>query len=98
MTSTRPELESTSFLSSLDMDPGSSSLTHMMSPSSSRTNLPNLLGGGGVVRQEAGSTSGFGALGLGSPTSDAVSKGDGKKEPSRMSEFRRLVSLVRRDQ
>ncbi|GJJ08442.1 hypothetical protein Clacol_002658 [Clathrus columnatus] len=99
VTSTKPELESTSFLSSLDMDPGSVSGTHtIMSPAGSRVNLPNLLGNNGVVRQETGSIGGaFGALGLGSPTSEGASKSDGKKEPSRISEFRRLVSLVRRD-
>lgn len=69
----------------------------MTSPGGSRVSLPSLLGSSGVIRQETGSGGGFGALGLGSPTSEAASKGDGKKEPSRMSEFRRFVSLVRRD-
>ncbi|KZT29143.1 hypothetical protein NEOLEDRAFT_1056915 [Neolentinus lepideus HHB14362 ss-1] len=45
-TSTKPDLESTSFLSSLDMDPPTASQTpSLMSPSSSRINLPSLLAG-----------------------------------------------------
>ncbi|KZT29133.1 hypothetical protein NEOLEDRAFT_1167151 [Neolentinus lepideus HHB14362 ss-1] len=43
-TSTNPDLESTSFLSSLDMDPPTASQTpSLMSPSSSNINLRNLL-------------------------------------------------------
>ncbi|TFK53541.1 hypothetical protein OE88DRAFT_1655697 [Heliocybe sulcata] len=44
-TSTKPDLESTSFLSSLDMDPPVTQTPSLMSPSSSRINLPSLLTG-----------------------------------------------------
>ena len=104
ITSTKDELESTSFLSSLDMDPGSSlSVQSTISPTGSRVSLPSLLGTGSSSSGQ-GSTTTFASLGLTGgmssppPSTDAAGKGEGKKEASRISDFRRFVSFaVRRE-
>ncbi|KAF8583856.1 hypothetical protein K439DRAFT_1617197 [Ramaria rubella] len=106
ITSTKEELENTSFLSSLDMDPGSSSAHSSVNPTGSRVSLPNLLVAGvPSTRGDMGTAATFASLGLsggmhspplGPP--DAVAKGDGKKEAFRISDFRRFVNFaVRRD-
>lgn len=93
-TSTREELESTSFLSSLDMDPSPAGHTSI-SPTGSRGSL-------GSARGDTPGPS-FASLGLtggmsSPPLGDGSGKSDGKREASRISEFRRLVSFaVRRD-
>ena len=46
MTSTRPELESVSFLSELDMDPVTTQLTATTSAVLSRTSIPNIFASG----------------------------------------------------
>ncbi|KAF8526023.1 Vps53-like protein [Hysterangium stoloniferum] len=103
ITSTQEQLESASFLSSLDMDPGSSAINTTVS-ASGRASLPNLLSGISSSGK-ADATSTFASLGLtGGMTSppptnvDGSGKGEVKKEPSRISDFRRFVSFaVRRD-
>ncbi|KIJ51343.1 hypothetical protein M422DRAFT_157993 [Sphaerobolus stellatus SS14] len=95
ITSTREELESTSFLSSLDMDPGSSSaLQSSVSPTMNRVSLPGLLSSGG--RNDSASS--LGSLGIGRATSPPPAGGESKKEASRIGDLRRFVSFaVRRD-
>ncbi|KAI0339913.1 hypothetical protein BDW22DRAFT_1414917 [Trametopsis cervina] len=85
ITSTKPELESTSFLSSLDMDPGQASMVG--SPGSSRVNL--LAGGGDGI---------LAALGSPPPVGTPVTS-EGRSEPlSKFTDLRRFVSFaVRRD-
>ncbi|KAI0688173.1 Vps53-like protein [Cytidiella melzeri] len=88
VTSTKPELESTSFLSMLDMDPGQSS--SFSSPGSSRVNLLTGAGGDGILSA------------LGSPpasTTPTQADAAGRSDPlSKFTDLRRFVSFaVRRD-
>lgn len=93
VTSTKTDLESTSFLSSLDMDPPQSSLTssNLGSPGGSRVNLLAGSGGEGIL---AALTS--------PPLASSLSGSDTpprEQQPmSKFSDFRRFVSFaVRRD-
>ncbi|KAL5507261.1 VPS53 [Sanghuangporus vaninii] len=101
ITSTKPELEGTSFLSSLDMDPSSSQqLINLTSPSGSRANLPALLSGAvsGTSAAE-GILSALGSPPLsGPPTgSDSSSKG-GEQRREVFSDLRRFVTFgLRKD-
>ncbi|KAI0084909.1 Vps53-like protein [Irpex rosettiformis] len=86
VTSTKPELENTSFLSSLDMDPGQTS--SVGSPGGSRVNLLSGVGGDGILSA------------LASPTPGVATQGDtSRAEPvSKFTDLRRFVSFaVRRD-
>jgi len=96
ITSTKPELEKASFLSSLDMDPSVSNIVNTTSsPGGSRVSLPSLVsqvssGGGDNI---------FSAL-----TSPLEKDTNGKNDPSGekkrevFSDFRRFVSFaVRRE-
>lgn len=93
ITSTKTDLESTSFLSSLDMDPGQA--TNLTSPAGSRVSLM------------AGASTGESILAvLSSPQltsqissgSDTPPKSDGSAKREVFSDFRRLMSFaVRRD-
>ena len=87
------------------MDPGSSlSAQSTISPTGSRVSLPGLLGAGSSSNSQ-GSVTTFASFGLSGglsspppPSADVVSKGDVKKEPSRIRDFRRFVTFaVRRD-
>jgi len=99
ITSTREELESTSFLSSLDMDPGSSSaLQSTVSPPGSRVSLPSLLSSGS--RTDGIGAASFGNLGVSSRTmSPPPANAETRREPStRIGDLRRFVTFaVRRD-
>lgn len=96
ITSTKPELEKASFLSSLDMDPSAGNIVSTTSsPGGSRVSLPSLVaqvssGGGDNI---------FSAL-----TSPVEKDANGKNDPSSekkrevFSDFRRFVSFaVRRE-
>jgi len=48
MIATRPELDSTSFLSDLDMDPTTTQLTAATTAALNRTSLPNIFSGAGI--------------------------------------------------
>ena len=88
ITSTKPELESTSFLSSLDMDPAQTS--QLGSPGGSRVNLLSSGGGDGILAALASPPLSSTPSGTDTPNKlDAASK---------FSDFRRFVSFaVRRD-
>lgn len=103
ITSTKPELEQTSFLTSLDMDPhpqqsqihAFSQLGNMTSPGGSRVSLPGLLvnsGESGMVSPPPGAL-----------TPTGLGPGSGAETPLRgeqkvFSDFRRFVSFgLRRD-
>ena len=45
ITSAKPELEGTSFLSTLDMDPPTTQLSSLASPTGSRVHLPSMMAG-----------------------------------------------------
>lgn len=100
ITSTKNELETTSFLSSLDMDPSNSSqagnanLT-VTSPTGSRISLP-LMDGASTPMGAAESL--FAALGS-PPLSGPPTGGSGRQEDRRevFGDFRRFVSGFRRD-
>ncbi|EJD03009.1 uncharacterized protein FOMMEDRAFT_108090 [Fomitiporia mediterranea MF3/22] len=101
ITSTKPELESSSFLSSLDMDPpAAQSLANLTSPPGSRVNLPSLLSGSG-----SGSSTAEGILSSlaspplsGPPTGSDVSSRGTEQRREVFSDLRRFVSFgLRRD-
>jgi hypothetical protein len=88
LTSTKTELEGTSFLSSLDMDPSSSShltVASLASPSASRLSLPLP----GVAGENASGPS----------TGDSNAAGPkGEQKREKFSDFKRFVSFgLRRD-
>ncbi|KAA1472828.1 hypothetical protein DENSPDRAFT_865843 [Dentipellis sp. KUC8613] len=95
LTSTKPELEQTSFLTALDMDPSlAAQAGNLASPNGSRINLPGLLPGGGGPGEGI-----FAALTSpphsGTPTgSDTPPRGE-TPAPKRevFSDFRRFVSF-----
>lgn len=97
ITSTKPELETASFLSSLDMDPSVSNIiANTSSPGGSRVSLPSLVaqvssGGGDNI---------FSTLASPQSEKDAGGKNDPSNEKKRevFSDFRRFVSFaVRRE-
>ncbi|KZP34522.1 hypothetical protein FIBSPDRAFT_924022 [Athelia psychrophila] len=100
ITSTKNELETTSFLSSLDMDPSNSSqagnanLT-VTSPTGSRISLPLM---DGAITPMGAAESIFAALGT-PPLSGPPTGGSGRQEDRRevFGDFRRFVSGFRRD-
>jgi len=101
ITSTKAELESTSFLSSLDMDPTATTQisSDLTSPVGSRVSLPLMEGGASTPMGAAESL--FAALGspnISGPT--AGSSATGRPDDQRrevFSDFRRFVSGFRRD-
>lgn len=109
ITSTRPELESTSFLSTLDMDPpaSSTSLLSNGSPTGSRSHLPAMLStrsesaGGGPSSAMEGLFSALKSPPLsGPPTGTAASDSSSHTGEKRevFSDLRRFVSFgLRRD-
>jgi len=99
VTSTKTELESTSFLSSLDMDPpGAAQIgINLPSPGGSRVSLPSLVNGG-ISGATAAGESLFAALGsppLSGPlTGDGVAGGRSTEQKREVfSDFRRFVSF-----
>ena len=87
-TSTKTDLESTSFLSSLDMDPSAHPSSSLISPSASRVSLPLVVGTPTSEGQPAASGAAEGALG-GRPS-------DQRREV--FSDFKRFVSFgLRKD-
>jgi hypothetical protein len=93
ITSTKTDLESTSFLSSLDMDPAATGHAggSLISPGASRVTLP-LGGSDGIF----GSISaGPGPSGPSTGSSDAAGKTDAHRREV-FSDFRRFVSFGRR--
>ncbi|KDQ55816.1 hypothetical protein JAAARDRAFT_208588 [Jaapia argillacea MUCL 33604] len=99
ITSTKPELEDASFLSSLDMDPHHPAQRGMLSPSNSRMNLPSLL----VSGADSAGESIFAALGSppisGPPTgSDGSGRAEGTPRRDVFMDVKRFVSFgLRRD-
>jgi len=95
ITSTKPELEKASFLSSLDMDPSAGSIATTSSPGGSRVSLPSLV----AQVSSGGGDSIFSALT--SPVEkDPNGKNDLASEKKRevFSDLRRFVSFaVRRE-
>lgn len=88
--STKEELATTSFLSSLDMDPGQGT-TSLASPGGSRVNLA--MGGDGILASLA-SPPPAGNMG----GADTPPRSEQAQAPSKFSDFRRFVSFaVRRD-
>ncbi|KAJ7647012.1 Vps53-like protein [Roridomyces roridus] len=99
ITSTQDDLEGTSFLSSLDMDPtGSAQLaSNLSSPGGSRVSLP--LSGGGLTGGESGIFANLTSPGTSGP-STGTSVADGRPGDQRQvfSDLRRFVSFgLRRD-
>jgi hypothetical protein len=99
ITSTKPELESGSFLSSLDMDPSVGNIiATTASPGGSRVSLPSLVA---QVSSSGGGDNIFSALTSPSPVEkDGGGKNDppGEKKREVFSDFRRFVSFaVRRE-
>ena len=92
ITSTKTDLESTSFLSSLDMDPAATGHAggSLISPGASRVTLP--LGGDGIFSSVS---SGPGPSGPSTGSSDAGGKTDVHRREV-FSDFRRFVSFGRR--
>ena len=93
ITSTKSDLESTSFLSSLDMDPGQSSTlaaSNFGSPSGSRVNLLAGTGGEGILAALTSPPLAGGLSGSDTPP---------REQPtSKFSDFRRFMTFaVRRD-
>lgn len=82
-TSTRDELEATSFLSALDMDPNTSSSIKVLSPTSSGISLPMLLN----------DTTGSGSN---SPSLGGDAKLDGGQKREVFGDLRRFVSFAMR--
>ena len=101
ITSTKSELESTSFLSSLDMDPATTTQisSNLTSPAGSRVSLP--LVDGGVSTPMGAAESLFAALGSpplsGPPTGTGASARPDDQRREVFSDFRRFVSGFRRD-
>ncbi|KAG8970352.1 Vacuolar protein sorting-associated protein 53 [Tulasnella sp. 419] len=97
MTSTMTDLEPTSFLSSLDMDPPATAASSVLSPNSSVASLPNLVsgvGGGGVFSGIVTPPLGTGNL----FDSSSPRSGSGTGEGKVLSDLRRLVNFaVRRE-
>ncbi|KAJ3505368.1 hypothetical protein NLJ89_g7457 [Agrocybe chaxingu] len=93
ITSTKTDLESTSFLSSLDMDPAATGHAggSLISPGASRVSLP--LGGDSIFATMAGP--GPSGPSTGSSVGDAAGKADSHKREV-FSDFRRFVSFGRR--
>lgn len=100
ITSTKNELETTSFLSSLDMDPNANAQisSNMTSPTGSRVSLPLADGAGGASTPMGVGESLFAALGSPplSGTGSGLGRGDDQKREV-FSDFRRFVSGFRRD-
>lgn len=83
ITSTKTDLESTSFLSSLDMDPPMHPGSSLVSPSTSRVSLPLIIG--------ASNSSDGQAAGLGAADGTGGRPGDQRREV--FSDFKRFVSF-----
>jgi len=99
ITSTKPELGTASFLSSLDMDPSVNNIVATTSsPGGSRVSLPSLVA---QVSSSGGGDNIFSALASPPPVEkDASAKNDPSNEKKRevFSDFRRFVSFaVRRE-
>ncbi|KAJ7091114.1 Vps53-like protein [Mycena epipterygia] len=98
ITSTNDDLEGTSFLSSLDMDPGAAQLgSNLSSPGGSRVSLPLSGGGAGPESGIFGNLTSPGTSGpsTGASTADGGRPGDQRQV---FSDFRRFVSFgLRRD-
>ena len=102
ITSSKPDLESSSFLSSLDMDPSSGvQLGHLQSPGSSRISLPLATTPGPASSQMEGVF----ATTLGSPppsgtltgtAADSAKNNEPNQRREVFSDIRRLVSFGRR--
>lgn len=94
ITSTKTDLESTSFLSSLDMDPAQSSTftgSNLGSPGGSRVNLLTGTGAEGILAALASPPLASGLSGGDTPPRE-------QQPTSKFSDFRRFVSFaVRRD-
>jgi len=94
ITSTKTDLESTSFLSSLDMDPSQSSTltsSNLGSPGGSRVNLLTGTGGEGILATLTSPPLGSSLSGSDTPPRE-------QQPASKFSDFRRFVSFaVRRD-
>ena len=103
VTSTKPELEGTSFLSTLDMEPHTNQRSgNLTSPASSRVHLPSLLSGASSTSSTAEGV--IAALSSPPPSgpstgSDGVAKsGESAQRSNVFSDVRRLVSFgLRRD-
>ena len=93
ITSTKPELEQTSFLTTLDMDPPTSSSLGLTSPNGSRVALPGT-GAGEALLAALGSP----PLSSTPSGSDTPPRGDAHATKQVFSDIRRLMSFaVRRD-
>ena len=95
ITSTKPELEGTSFLSSLDMDPHAAHLgTGLTSPTGSRVHLPSLLAG---ANSGGSSTDGIPSSFSSPPPSGPPTGSDGQQKTGEkrevFSDLRRLVTF-----
>jgi hypothetical protein len=101
ITSTKNELESTSFLSSLDMDPAATTQisSNLTSPAGSRVSLPLVDGSASTPMGAAESL--FAALGSpplsGPPTGSGTTGRPDDQRREVFSDFRRFVSGFRRD-
>jgi len=98
ITSTKPELETASFLSSLDMDPSTGNIVvTTSSPGGSRVSLPSLVT---QISSSGGDNIFSGVTPPPLTEKDASGKGDpsGEKKREVFSDFRRFVSFaVRRE-
>ncbi|KAI0266660.1 Vps53-like protein [Gloeopeniophorella convolvens] len=94
ITSTKPELEQTSFLTALDMDPPVASTLGLTSPNGSRVALPGAGAGEGSILSTFGSP----PISNTPSGSDTPPRGDALATKQVFSDIRRLMSFaVRRD-
>jgi len=94
ITSTKPELEQTSFLTELDMDPPVTSALSLTSPNGSRVALPGAAGAGEALLATLVSP----PLSNSSSGTDTPPRGDANATKQVFSDIRRLMSFaVRRD-
>jgi len=93
ITSTKPELEQTSFLTELDMDPPATSALSLTSPNGSRVALPGTGAGEALLATLVSPP-----LSNSSSGADTPPRGDANATKQVFSDIRRLMSFaVRRD-
>ncbi|KAI0283690.1 Vps53-like protein [Russula aff. rugulosa BPL654] len=99
ITSTKPELEQTSFLTELDMDPSMTSALAVIAPNSSRVTSPGIGGGGGSAGEALFASLASPPLSNTPSGADTPPRGDANAATKQVfSDIRRLMSFaVRRD-
>ncbi|KAI5123978.1 hypothetical protein M0805_006390 [Coniferiporia weirii] len=91
--STKPELEATSFLSSLDMDPHSQQVVNLASPAGSRVHLPSLLAS---ANSSTGAAEGIFSTLASPPLSGPSTGSEGSLRAGEINQKREVFSDLRR--